>query len=610
MTGSFLDADLAAGLERRRRAGLLRDDALPFEPSGVDFGTNDYLGLARDPTIAAAMACAAHEYGSGARSARLLAGGSPWHARAETAVAEWLQSEAALLFPSGYQANVGLLAALLERGDVVLSDRDNHASWIDGMRMSRARVVVHDHLDLATLERELHGAAGARRRLVVTEGVFSMRGDAAPLAALAALCCRYATGLVVDEAHATGLLGASGAGAWAAAAVPAHLQHCLVARIVTGGKALGVGGAFVAGSRVLRRHLVNHARSFLFTTAPPPAVAAGLWRAVAVCRAADPLRQRLRANVERLANGLRVQVPAAAILPVVVGDAELAVQLAARLREAGFYVPAVRPPTVPKGQAGLRVVVHAQQSEAAIDGLLRHLQAALSERSVAPTLTPPSPRAIRPLVVVGTDTGIGKTVVSALLLRSALARGAARYWKPVQTGSDDDTATVRTLAAAPASAIATPFARFALPASPHTAAAAEGASLALAAIEQALRDLQAAAPDRLVVEMAGGLLVPYSLDVGPVTQADLLARNDVDCVLVARSGLGTLNHSLLTLEAMRARRVQPLALFLVGEPHAANVATLRAIAGVPVFEVPVFAPPEAAAFDLWLKQNDLAPVWR
>jgi 8-amino-7-oxononanoate synthase len=606
VTGSAFDAALAAGLAARAHAGLLRDDALPWQPAGVDFGTNDYLGLARDPAIAEAMAAAVHECGSGARSARLLAGGSPWHERAEAAVAAWLAAESALLFPSGYQANIGLLAAIAGHGDVVLSDRDNHASWIDGARLSRARVLVHDHLDLAAIERELRATAGARRRLVVTEGVFSMRGDLAPLAAIAELCCRHDAGLVVDEAHAIGLLGVEGAGAWAAAAVPVAHRHCLVARIVTGGKALGVGGAFVVGSRVLRAHLVNHARSFLFTTAPPPAVAAGLWRAVGVCRAADSLRAQLRGNVARLAAGLGVAEPPAAILPFTVGDAVRATALAAELRANGYYVPAVRPPTVPRHAAGLRVVVHARHQATEIDGLARWLR----DGSPAPVRTVPESvgRSRRPLVVVGTDTGIGKTVVSALLLRAAATHGPARYWKPIQTGSDDDTATVQRLANAPPEAMLPPFATFPLPASPHTAAAAAGARLDLAAIEAALRDARNDGR-RLLVELAGGLLVPYSIDTGLVTQADLLARNDVDCVVVARAGLGTLNHTLLTLEALRSRRLEPRALFLVGEPHPANVATLRSVADVEVFEVPWFTPPCASSFDNWLAANDVATVF-
>ena len=187
-----------------------------------------------------------------------------------------------MLFPSGYQANLGLLGALVGRGDAVISDRDNHASLIDAARLSRARVHVHEHCDLDDLERALRDSAGARRRLVLTEGVFSMAGDAAPLEAIDELCREYDAWWVVDEAHSVGVLGDNGAGACANLA--ADGGHRLLARVVTGGKALGVAGAFVVGSETLRAQLIHRARSFLFTTAPSPALAGALLAAIARCR--------------------------------------------------------------------------------------------------------------------------------------------------------------------------------------------------------------------------------------------------------------------------------------------------------------------------------------
>src|SRR5688572_26873686 len=263
--GSRLDEELAAGLARRAESGLLRDGRLPGRTSGVDLGSNDVLGLARHPRVVAAAKGAIEEHGAGGRASRLLRGGSPLDERAEAAVAEWLGAEAALLFPSGYQANLGLLGTLVGRGDALFSDRLNHASLIDGARLSRAQVFVHAHGDLDELARLLALARGARRRLVVTESIFSMDGDAAALAELDELCERHDAWLVVDEAHAIGVVGPTGAGAWAARG--ARSSGRLAARVVTGGKALGVSGAFVVGSRVLREELVNHARALLFTTA-------------------------------------------------------------------------------------------------------------------------------------------------------------------------------------------------------------------------------------------------------------------------------------------------------------------------------------------------------
>jgi 8-amino-7-oxononanoate synthase len=605
---SSLDQELLAEQQERRAAGLWRDDSMFDVSPGVDFGSNDYLGLARDPAIVAAMAGAVREHGAGGRSARLLAGGSPLHPRAERAVAAWLQAEAALLFPSGYQANVGLIGALVGVDDAIVSDRDIHASSIDGARLSRARVFVHAHGDLVGLERQLQRTQGARRVLVLTEGLFSMGGDRVPLAAIDALCARYGAWLVVDEAHSIGLLGPDGAGAWADVA---NSSGRVVARIVTGGKALGVGGAFVVGSHALRAHLVNHARSFLFTTAPPPALAAGLLAAVERCRGARSERTRVLGHARRLAERLELPAPAGAIVPFPIGDSGAAVVLAATLRDQGFYVPAVRPPTVAPGRAMLRIVCHATHSDAQIDRLVELLRTHAPSRDTgSATGRAPETRVGKALVVVGTDTGVGKTVASALLLRAALrARRAVAYWKPVQTGDDDDTATVGALANAPAEALLANAVKLPLPASPHAAAAAAGVTIdvdeLLATFAAHRRTDQA-----LLVELAGGLLVPLSLTPRPTTQADWLERCGADVVLVARAGLGTLNHTLLTVEALRRRGLAPRAVLLVGEAFLDNAATLRRLVPAPVFEVPPFAPLTAAAIDTFVQAHDLDEVWR
>jgi 8-amino-7-oxononanoate synthase len=601
---SWLDEELRNELARAEAQGLRRDARLAGAIQGVDLGSNDVLGLARDPSVVAGAREALEKHGAGGRAARLLCGGSPLDERAEQAVASWLGAEAALLFPSGFQANLGLVGALAGRGDALFSDALNHASLIDAARLSRAHVHVFAHGDLGELERELARARTARRRFVLAEGVFSMDGDAPPLAELEELCRRHDAGLIVDEAHALGVLGPSGAGAWAALGRSGDSR--LVARVVTGGKALGVAGAFVVGSTTLRETLVNRARALQFTTAPPPAIAGALLAAVTRARTMDEERKTIRELALGFATRLGLPAPAGAIVPFPVGSASATVELSRRLAARGFFVPAIRPPTVPDHGSRLRIVCHAFNRASELDELARALEA----RPVAPPQRPNTEAPGTALFVVGTDTGIGKTVVSALLLRAARALGRAAYWKPVQTGEESDRATVLALAEAPAHEGLPNAWHFPLAASPHAAAAAAGQTIDLARIREGLRGLlRTLTGTRIVVELAGGLLVPYRLEP-LVTQADWLAEARVPLVLVARSGLGTLNHTLLSLEALRARHLEPRALFLVGEPHASNKETLERVAGVEhIYELPRLEPLDARALEGWLAGHDLAPLF-
>lgn len=580
-------------------AGRLRAIAPPS--SGVDFTSSDYLGLARHPEVIAAAADAAREHGAGARAARLLGGGSPADGALEDEVASWLGAESALLFPSGFQANLGLVTALAGRGDALISDEFVHASLVDAARLSRARVLVHRHADLEDVARRLFAARGARRRIVLTEGVFSMDGDAPPLVELSEVCALHGALLVVDEAHAAGVLGPAGAGAWAAARERGALERVLAARVVTGGKALGVGAALVCGPRELREHLVNRARAFVFTTSPPPPVVGALRAAVRLARGLDVERARLHRNARELAARLDLPEPAAAILPLVVGASEAALALSGALRERGYEVRAARPPTVPEGGARLRIVVHAGHTLAELGGLAD----ALGELRPAPPRPTPRPTLAPTTIVCGTDTGIGKTLVAALLARAAAARGPARYWKPVQTGPDSDTAEVARLAAGTELELVPPLFELPLPASPHEAAAAAGVRIDPADVRARLAELRRASPAPLIVELAGGLLVPYD---GRSTQADLLAAEGLPIVLVARSGLGTLNHTALTLEALAARGLRLIALVLVGLPHPSNRATLAARPDVPaIFELPPLAAVTPEALDEWLAAQGTAP---
>jgi len=602
-----LDSLLRDELRARAAEGLLRE--LPGEsattPRRGDFRSNDYLGLAGDARVVAAAQAAAAEFGAGGRAARLLGGGSPLAARAERDVAHWLGAERALLFPSGFQANLGLLGALAGRGDALFSDQLNHASLVDGARLARAQVQRYRHRDLDELARRLALARGARRRIVVSETIFSMDGDRAPLEELHELCERFDAWLVLDEAHAIGLLGPRGAGAWAATGRCGGDARRLAARVVTGGKALGAAGAFVVGSAPLRDALLQRARAFVFTTAPPPAVDGALVAAIEACQRADEARARALSLAVRVAARLDLPPPAAAIVPVAAGDAASAVRIGDELAQAGLAVGAVRPPTVPQDGARLRLVAHAFNDEEGADALAGKLARLGLPRPIAAPAAARASATARPIAawfVVGTDTGVGKTIVSALLLRAARALGPAAYWKPVQTGSDDDTATVKALSQARDGELVPVLHRFALPASPHEAARAEGASIDPAALAARLDGLrrQPAPWSRLIVELAGGLLVPYRSGAAPFVQADWLATAGARLVLVARAGLGTLNHTLLTLEALRARHLEPDALFLVGDAHAGNAATLRELGGVGrVVEVGRFAPLEPAALAAW-----------
>ncbi len=625
-----LDFELEAELATWERAGLRR--TLPRAAGGaateraaapIDFVSNDYLGLTRDRRVIDAAHAALERSGAGSGAARLLGGGLAGAAasgddasRAEALLAEWLSEESALLFPSGWHANLGVVTTLAGRGDALFSDALNHASLVDACRLARAHVDRYAHGDIDELSTQLARARGARRRVVVTESIFSMDGDLAPLAALHEACERHDAWLIVDEAHSHALLGPHGAGAWAAAGLPTTR---LAARVVTGGKALGVAGAFVVSGRPLHELLVQAARPFVFTTAPPPAVAAALAAAIEIARGADAARARVVALAARLAKELRRSAfavrtpnPAAAIVPFLVGDAAATSALGRELSAAGFAVGAVRPPTVAEGSSRLRLVVHAHNSEAQVDALASALLARARPRATPGTTRDGASARATPWFVVGTDTGIGKTVASALLLRAARRLGPACYWKPVQTGDESDTAAVAALAQAAPHELMAPLHHFPRPASPHEAAAAAGESIEPAVLQAALTAAREERHGtRLIVELAGGLLVPYRTGAAPYLQADWLARARPRFVLVARAGLGTLNHTLLTLEALRSRKLEPDALLLVGEPHPANAATLRELSGVgALFELPRFEPLSGTALEAWLDANALVEVLR
>jgi 8-amino-7-oxononanoate synthase len=324
----------------------------------VSFASNDYLGLSQHPALAAAAQDAIRRFGTGSGASRLVVGARPVHAELERELAAWKRAESALLFPTGFAANVGLLTALGRLGGVLMcSDELNHASIIDGARLSRAEVAVYRHGDLEHLATLLKGA---RRALVVTDAVFSMDGDLAPLAEIAALCARHGALLVVDEAHA--VLGPE---------TPA-LPGLDVLVVGTLSKTLGSLGGFVAAPRAYVELLVNSARPFIFTTAPTPGDAAAALAGLRIVRSSEgeALLARLRANVERLRPG-----HPSPIVPILLGEEARAIAVSEALLARGLLVPAIRPPTVPPGSSRLRVALSALHTPAQIDALAGALAA-------------------------------------------------------------------------------------------------------------------------------------------------------------------------------------------------------------------------------------------
>jgi 8-amino-7-oxononanoate synthase len=342
----------------------------------LNFGANDYLGLAGDERLAEAARRAIDEAGVGAAASPLLAGYTHWHARLESRLAEFCGAEAALLFSSGYAANVGAIAALVGPGDVIFSDARNHASIIDGCRLSRAEVQVYRHADVARLQSLLTETPTRGRRLIVTDSVFSMDGDAAPLVEIAALAEQCGAMLMVDEAHATGVYGARGSGMAEQLGVASRVD----VHVGTLSKALGASGGFVAGSRRLIDWLIHRARSYLFSTAPPAAIAAAALAALDVVahepeRRARLLRQAARLRDRLSGQGWNTGRSTTPIVPVVIGDAGRTMGLSRAAREAGLYVPGIRPPSVPPGQSLLRISVSAAHDDSAVDRLLDAMQA-------------------------------------------------------------------------------------------------------------------------------------------------------------------------------------------------------------------------------------------
>ena len=347
----------------------------------LSFASNDYLGLANHSALKQAAKDALDHYGAGSGASRLITGSLPPHRELEKQLAAFKETEAALAFGSGYQTAVGVIACLLAENDVLISDRLNHACIIDGARLSKAQIQIFEHNDLDHLESLLKAAAEVRTRrsqpvkniLIVTESVFSMEGDQAPLPEIAALKNHYEAWLMIDEAHATGIFGARRQGL----AEQTQTREAVDVHMGTLGKAVGAAGGFICGSQALVDFLLNQARTFVFSTAPPPAAAAAAIAGIQIIR--SPLgRERntcLWQRVRQLRSGLRLPEPALSpIVPYRLGTESRSLQASAQLEKEGLLVPAIRYPSVPKNQARLRITLSAQHSENQVARLLDALQ--------------------------------------------------------------------------------------------------------------------------------------------------------------------------------------------------------------------------------------------
>lgn len=349
-----------------------------MEPEGklLNFASNDYLGLSQHEAVKEALIEGVRLYGAGSGASRLVSGTHRPHERLESAIADFKQTEAAITFSSGYAASLGAITSLVGAGDTIILDKLSHASLIDAARLSGATVRVFPHNHLGRLEKLLENtAASSRRVLVITESVFSMDGDTAPLREIVELKGRFGAWLMVDEAHAIGVLGPQGRGLAAELGVSEHVD----VHLGTLSKAVGLAGGYIAAKRTVIDLLINRARSFIYTTAPPPALVHAAITALNLLSGAegDDLRRRLRHHIRTLrdALGSRPDFLPTAIHPHIVGDEQAAVDLSLRLEEKGFLIPAIRYPTVPRGSARLRITLSACHTDDDLTQLIDTLAA-------------------------------------------------------------------------------------------------------------------------------------------------------------------------------------------------------------------------------------------
>lgn len=345
-------------------------------PSGHDFCSNDYLKLAADPCVIDAVIACVKRDGYGSSSSRFIRGEHELHAVVEKKLAHFKKSPSSIIFSSGYTANVGVLSSVIHADDIVFSDRLNHASIIDGVRLSRAKTIIFPHLDVDYLARAFADAPKDRAKFLVTESLFSMDGDIAPLDRYAELAKQFDVGLIVDEAHGVGLYGEHGAGL---------IDHFGVTRqtliSINGlGKAFGTFGAFVAGADIVIDYIRQRARTLMYSTSLPPLALAAIDAALKLVIEGDSRREKLFQNVKRLRNGLMLDEQTSIltpIIPLIIGESQRAMSIATRLKDAGFDVKAIRPPSVPNNSSRLRITTNVDHGTQLIDAFIHEVKTCL-----------------------------------------------------------------------------------------------------------------------------------------------------------------------------------------------------------------------------------------
>ncbi len=390
--------DLSSDLNQRKQQNLFRQNQIALSPQGplmsfagreyLTFCSNDYLGMANHPEVVVAFKQAADEFGVGSGAAHLVNGHSRYHQELEELIAQWTGRESALLFSTGYMANMGAVNALLNKEDAVFEDKWNHASLLDAGLLSGARFQRYLHNDVANLETRL-ARSEARRKLIVTDGVFSMDGDKAPLAEISKLADQYDAWTMVDDAHGIAVLGETGAGICEELNLSQQDTPVLMGTL---GKGVGTAGAFVAGSKELIEYLTNFARPYIYTTAMPAAIAAATIKSIQIIQGAQDKRTHLNDLIKQFRRGaqqlgLDLMHSDTAIQPVLVGEAHTALAMSESLKQQGIMVTAIRPPTVPQGTARLRVTLSAAHTPAQVTQLLDALvQAQQATLTASPTI--------------------------------------------------------------------------------------------------------------------------------------------------------------------------------------------------------------------------------
>lgn len=624
---------LAAHAENRRTAGLRRTlRPRAARDTLIDLAGNDYLGLATDPRVIAGAIDAVRVWGAGSGGSRLVTGSTALHAELEGELAAFTGFAGALVFSSGFLANLGVVTALSGPGTLIVSDAANHASLVDACRLARARVAIAPRDDPEAVA-ALLAARTEERALVVVDSVNSVDSGLAPLRALHAVCRAGGALLVVDEAHGLGVRGPGGRGLLAEVGLAGADD---VVATVTLSKALGTQGGAVLGSAAVIAHLVDTARSFIFDTGLAPACVGAALAALRVLRGEPERTGAVLRVAAALAAAAGVPAPSSAVVSVVLGDPQRALAAAGACAERGVRVGCLRPPSVPAGTSRLRVTARATLTDAELGraaAVLRACASAAPEsigrdtaparaRGRAPTgATPQHPSAAAATgappagsvwVVSGTGTGVGKTIVTAAL--AALATGRVAVLKPAQTGvAPDEPGDLAEVARLVPGVTTRELGRFPDPLAPATAARRAGHPAVRPADAAAAARELVATHDLVLIEGAGGLLV--RLDDAGGTLADVAAELGAPVLVVAAAGLGTLNHTELTVREL-TRRGLTCAGIVVGawptEPDLAatcNLADLPAVTGVPLLGVvPAGAgaatPPEFAR----LARHALAPV--